>query len=95
MQNNLSRLCEKILTAKAEENRAKANRQNLEDELASLVGVPKNLEGSQKAEPNGYKVTLMTESDGLWLAKSRSDRLDAWEAPDLSNIITKIKGEQK
>lgn len=35
---------------------------------------------------------LMTQSDGLWLAKSRSRVLDAWEAPDLGAIIRKIGG---
>jgi len=35
---------------------------------------------------------LMTDSDGLWLAKSRSHQLDAWEAPDLGAIINKIGG---
>ena len=36
---------------------------------------------------------LMTDSDGLWLAKSRSHLLDTWEAPDLGAIIAKIGGE--
>lgn len=35
---------------------------------------------------------LMTDSDGLWLAKSRSQSLDTWEAPDLGAIIKKIGG---
>lgn len=35
---------------------------------------------------------LMTDSDGLWLAKSRSQALDMWEAPDLGAIIAKISG---
>lgn len=35
---------------------------------------------------------LMTDSDGLWLAKSRSHRLDQWEVPDLGAIIRKIGG---
>lgn len=35
---------------------------------------------------------LMTDSDGLWLAKSRSHALDLWEAPDLGAIINKIGG---
>ena len=35
---------------------------------------------------------LMTDSDGLWLAKSRSHLLDTWEAPDLGAIIAKIGG---
>ena len=33
---------------------------------------------------------LMCDSDGLWLAKDRSGRLDAWEAPDLGAVIAKI-----
>jgi phage nucleotide-binding protein len=36
---------------------------------------------------------LMCDGDGLWLAKDRSGRLDAWEAPDLGAIISKIQGE--
>lgn len=35
---------------------------------------------------------LMTQPDGLWSAKDRSGKLDAWEAPDLGAIITKIAG---
>jgi hypothetical protein len=35
---------------------------------------------------------LMCDSDGLWLAKDRSGRLDAWEGPDLGAIIAKIQG---
>jgi len=37
---------------------------------------------------------LMCESDGLWLAKDRSGKLGAWEAPDLSEIIAKIGGRK-
>jgi phage nucleotide-binding protein len=36
---------------------------------------------------------LMCDSDGVWAAKDRSGRLDAWEAPDLGAIIRKIAGE--
>ena len=35
---------------------------------------------------------LMCDSDGLWLAKDRSGKLDAWEAPDLGAVIAKIGG---
>jgi len=35
---------------------------------------------------------LMVESDGLWLAKQRGNKLDTWEAPDLGAIIRKIGG---
>jgi phage nucleotide-binding protein len=41
------------------------------------------------AEGNSQRA-LMCDSDGLWLAKDRSGKLNAWEAPDLSMIITKI-----
>lgn len=37
---------------------------------------------------------LMTDSDGIWLAKDRSGKLDPWELPDLGAIITKIGGGQ-
>lgn len=35
---------------------------------------------------------LMCDSDGIWLAKDRSGKLEAWEAPDLGAIIGKIGG---
>lgn len=35
---------------------------------------------------------LMCDSDGLWLAKDRSGKLETWEAPDLGAIITKMQG---
>jgi len=35
---------------------------------------------------------IMCDSDGLWLAKDRSGKLGAWEAPDLGEIIAKIAG---
>ena len=35
---------------------------------------------------------LMCDSDGLWLAKDRSGKLAAWEAPDLGEVINKIAG---
>lgn len=36
---------------------------------------------------------LMCDSDGLWAAKDRSGKLDAWESPDLGTVIAKIGGE--
>jgi hypothetical protein len=35
---------------------------------------------------------IMCDSDGLWLAKDRSGKLSAWEAPDLGEVIAKIGG---
>ena len=54
------------------------------DEVLALR-VEKDDEGkSQRA--------LMCDSDGLWSAKDRSGKLDAWEQADLSYIINKIAG---
>lgn len=36
---------------------------------------------------------LMCDSDGLWLAKDRSGKLEQWESPDLTAIINKIGGK--
>lgn len=38
----------------------------------------------------GSQRALMCDSDGLWLAKDRSGKLDAWEPADLGAVITKI-----
>lgn len=35
---------------------------------------------------------LLCNSDGSWTAKDRSGKLEAWEAPDLGEIIKKIGG---
>lgn len=43
------------------------------------------------AEGNTQRA-LMCDSDGLWLAKDRSGKLEAWEAPDLGEVIKKIGG---
>jgi phage nucleotide-binding protein len=36
---------------------------------------------------------LMCDSDGVWLAKDRSGRLDMWEPADLGHVIAKIGGK--
>lgn len=36
---------------------------------------------------------LMCDTDGVWLAKDRSGRLDMWEPADLGAIISKIGGK--
>lgn len=46
----------------------------------------------EKGEDNQTHRMLMCDSDGLWCAKDRSGKLDAWEAPDLGAIIKKIGG---
>jgi phage nucleotide-binding protein len=37
---------------------------------------------------------LMTDGDGLWLAKDRSGKLEVWEDADLGEIIKKIGGAE-
>lgn len=57
----------------------------LVDEVLALR-IEKDAEGiTQRA--------LMCDSDGLWLAKDRSGKLDMWESPDMSAIISKIGGK--
>jgi phage nucleotide-binding protein len=52
------------------------------DEVLALR-VEKDADGkSQRA--------LMCDSDGIWLAKDRSGKLDTWESPDLGALIAKI-----
>jgi|TARA_R110002020_G_scaffold2041_3_gene9390 phage nucleotide-binding protein len=56
-------------------------------DLVLALRVEKDEEGvSQRA--------LMCDSDGLWQAKDRSGKLDAWEAPDLGIILKKLGGEK-
>lgn len=44
----------------------------------------------EKDADGNIQRALMCESDGLWVAKDRSGKLDAWESPDLGLIINKI-----
>ena len=43
-------------------------------------------------ENNVPKRVLLTQPDGISVAKDRSGRLDLWEEPDLGKIISKIRG---
>ena len=54
-------------------------------DLVLALRVEKDAEGNTQR-------ALMCDSDGLWAAKDRSGKLDAWEAPDLGAIIAKIGG---
>lgn len=54
------------------------------DEVLALR-VEKDSEGATQR-------ALMTDGDGLWLAKDRSGKLEGWEVPDLGAIIAKIAG---
>jgi len=54
-------------------------------DLVLALRVEKDAEGvAQRA--------LMCDGDGIWLAKDRSGKLDAWELPDMGAIIAKIGG---
>lgn len=54
-------------------------------DLVLALRVEKDAEGiTQRA--------IMCQPDGLWLAKDRSGKLDAWEVPDMGAIIRKIGG---
>jgi len=53
------------------------------DEVLALR-VEKDAEGMTRR-------ALMTDGDGLWLAKDRSGKLDVWEDADLGDIIRKIQ----
>jgi len=46
----------------------------------------------ERDEDGTTQRALLTSSDGLWQAKDRSGRLDAWEPADLGEIIGKIGG---
>jgi phage nucleotide-binding protein len=54
------------------------------DEVLALR-VEKDAEGNTRR-------ALMTDGDGLWLAKDRSGKLEVWEDADLGEIIKKIGG---
>jgi phage nucleotide-binding protein len=46
----------------------------------------------EKDAEGNFMRALLCQSDGLWQAKDRSGRLEAWEAPDLGAVIAKIEG---
>lgn len=48
----------------------------------------------EKSQDGQTVRTLMCDSDGLWLAKDRSGKLDQWCEPDLGAIIRKIAGTE-
>lgn len=46
----------------------------------------------ERDEEGNTHRALLCDSDGSWVAKDRSGKLDPWEAPDLGAIIAKISG---
>jgi len=52
-------LCQEWIKAKADESRAIELRREIEDRLASLIGVPENFDGTENAEaPGGFKLKI-------------------------------------
>ena len=45
----------------------------------------------EKNDDGVYRL-LQTASDGAWLAKDRSGKLEQWESPNLGAVINKIRG---
>lgn len=56
--SDLSALARQWLKAKAAEGAAIAARRALEDEMRSLIGVADNLEGIEKAAPEGFEIKV-------------------------------------
>jgi len=71
MSNNLSEYAQAWLDAKQAEADATKRRRQIEDEMASLIGVAENFEGTETAEPDGYvikitgKISRKVDSDKL------------------------------
>lgn len=49
---------------------------------------------AEKDQEGNLQRALMCVTDGLWQAKDRSGKLDAWESPDLGEVINKIRGQR-
>jgi hypothetical protein len=47
----------------------------------------------EKGEDGANVRALQCDTDGLWMAKDRSGKLEPWELPNLGEIIQKIGGE--
>lgn len=54
-------------------------------DIVAALRVEKDAEGATQR-------ALMCDTDGLWQAKSRVKGVEAWESPDLGEIISKAKG---
>ena len=65
---------------------------NVGGDLIDCTDTP-YIRSGQPDESDVYWNPLTDDGDGLWLAKDRSGKLAAWEAPDLSAIIAKIGGQ--
>ena len=90
-----------LMTAKLEKSQDEMGRmlynpsmpgKSLTQQIAYYFDMVFALRVEKDGEGNTHRA-LMCDSDGLWLAKSRSHVLDTWEQPNLGDIIRKIGGE--
>jgi hypothetical protein len=64
-------LYQQWLDAKAAEKAAMDDRRTIEDQLVKVLSIPKNLDGTQNVEADGYKVKIVGRLD----RKVNSDKL--------------------
>ena len=74
--SDLSALARQWIKAKTAEGAAIAARRALEDEMRSLIGVADNLEGVEKATPDGFEIKVTGRI---------TRRVDADKLQDLAN----------
>jgi phage nucleotide-binding protein len=90
-----------LMTAKVEKSQDEMGRmlyapsmpgQKLGQQLPYFFDEVLALRVERDADGNTQRA-FMCDSDGMWTAKDRSGRLEAWEAPNLNDIINKIGGK--
>ena len=81
---DLAIIVTKLADAKAAEERAKAARVRIEEELAAAIGVPETWTGSTTSDICGYKVTctrrdnVKIDADRLLSIMDESPELETW-----------------
>lgn len=55
---DLETLADQWLAAKEAEAKAQSERRQIEDRMKSLIGVPDDLDGTETASPDGYKIRI-------------------------------------
>jgi hypothetical protein len=56
-------LYQQWLDAKADEKKAVADRRTIEDQLVKALSIPKNLDGTQNVQDEGYKIKVVGRLD--------------------------------
>lgn len=84
---SMSELSQNWIDAKAAEKTAVDRRREIEDKLFSLIGVSEDFEGTQTAEPDGYKIKIT----GRMTRKVDSDRIQEIAAEEgLTEHLSKL-----